>query len=194
MALTVDFALGNTLVKLRYANARLDGFQQALIIRKLSGIYGTADINLSEIAQIAGILPDNDTARMETLVAAKIALDPLFAANFTVYQDIGNFAALAVRVAELHTDGLARWVKPSDGIEAIDTAFQHYLENAELWTAIADHIKLMDRPNGVEGAHPDQLSEVEKADPLSVNGAKNGATKSLLMPKTAPGKSTRRGK
>lgn len=193
MALTVDVAIGNTLIKLKPANTRADGFQQALIIRKLSGIYGTADINMAEIAQIAALLPGNDTGRMETLVAAKIALDPLFAANFTVYQDIAKFAELAVRIVDFHGDGLEHWIKPTDGVERIDEAFQHYLANAEVWQAVADRLKELDRPNGVAGAHPDQLSEDEQRNPLSAINAKPTRTTLSGVPKTKSGNGMKKG-
>lgn len=192
MTLTVDFAFGNALVKLRHANVRRDAFQQALMIRKLSVIYGTSDINLSEIAEIAALLPGNDTARMETLVAAKIALDPTFSANFTVFQDIGTFAELAARIVDLQADELDGWISAADTAERIDEAFQHYLAHADLWTAIKDKLAEVDKPNGVAGAHPDQLSEDEQRSPLSAKPAKRGKTTLSAVPKIRNGSGTKR--
>ncbi len=195
MQLTVDFAHEGALIKLAYANARQDGFRQALIVRKLSSIYGTVGVDMAGVADVARFAPNGDQAQMEIAVATKIALDPLFAANFTIYNDINSFAALAVRIVELHADGLERWINPAvDGAAQIDAAFQHYLANADLWQAIETQRIAMDRPNGVEGAAPDQLTPEEHSDPLSVAAGPNGANGNWPTRSSKPGVSAKRAK
>jgi hypothetical protein len=178
--LTHDFETNSTLVKLKYANERLDAFNEALIVRALSSIYGEVGVDMQVIRGMANATPNGDKssedqkAEMSGLILARMALDPAFDAAFTIYDSVKKFAKIAVRVAELHADGFDRWIKVIDAPAVIDQAFQHYLGNQALWEAIEGERVVMDRPNGVVGAMPSQLSEAEREDPLSVNSGTNG--------------------
>lgn len=196
--LTHDFEVDGALVKFKYANERSDAFNRALIIRKLSSIYGDVGVDMSSIDDMAKLAISKNGQNgqrtdniMETLITAKIALDPTFEAAFTIYNEVRSFATLAVRVDELHAEGWhweQEWIKATDPADKIDAAFQHYLNNADLWTAIEKERAKLDLPNGVAGALPSQLTEAQQADPLSANSAKPGGNGLLPTPKTEPGK------
>lgn len=89
-----------------------------------------------------------------------------------------EFAALVVRVGEVVGLPFA-WPHSSAAPDALAAAFEWWLDEDDgVVDAIQAAVKRMERPNGVEGAPGEDLTEAERNDPLPANAAPNGSRKS----------------
>lgn len=86
-----------------------------------------------------------------------------------------EFAALIVRVGEVTGLPFA-WPHSSAAPDAIAAAFEWWLDEDD---GVVDEmqaaVKRLERPNGVEGAPVEDLTEAERNDPLLPTPARNGS-------------------
>ena len=176
--LTHKFEIGTAVIEITPANPRVDNFNRALLMRKLARLFGDLSVPVEALQALAQDRAGTGEKEMASLITARLALDPEFEATFTIFNDVREFASMAIRIISFAADG---WDEPhwlnARNSSAVDVGkgMDHYLGNAELWNAIKAEIAAFDRPNGAEGSPPDMLTAAERDNPLSAEPAKPGA-------------------
>lgn len=66
------------------------------------------------------------------------------------------------------------WPAPTADPSEIDRAYEWLLRQEDLTDALLLEVESIELPNGVAGAHPSQLTEEQRANPLSEGSAPNG--------------------
>jgi hypothetical protein len=103
---------------------------------------------------------------------AQVFEDVLGTRTFGQVNEFGRMAATIQTIQGLPFE----WPAPDADPDAIKRAFEAWLDDDEedehsLFKSVSEAIARLARPNGVEGSAAEQLSEEERADPLSERSA-----------------------
>lgn len=148
--LTEAFQCGDILGTVKRLDPQRAAFNRALYLVALGKMYPLVKVSVD------GMTSDGAEISMN-------GLDISTMASMTIYSQMSEFVELATRIGEMHNAPF-EWPAPTAKPDAIDAAFQFFLDAPDVWDEVRAAIKRLDNPNGTKAG---LLTDEQQQDFLS---------------------------